>query len=103
MYIYLFPFGFQYAFTPLLQLGHFSDTMIQPELVSRMSQTRFLHRLFGHFIFRINHLPKIHLLLSPCIDMEQGNHPVPVDSKLIFCLNNLSSIIFPKIVYYVFD
>ena len=53
MYIYLFPFGFQYTFITLPQLGHFSDTMIQPEPVSPMSQARFLHRLSGHFIFRI--------------------------------------------------
>jgi len=53
MYIYLFPFGFQYTFTTLPQLGHFSDTMIHPEPVSPISQARFLHRLSGHFIFRI--------------------------------------------------
>ena len=53
MYIYLFPFGFQYTFITLPQLGHFSDTIIQPEPVSPMSQARFLHRLSGHFIFRI--------------------------------------------------
>ena len=53
MYIYLFPFGFQYTFTTLPQLGHFSDTMIHPKPVSPISQARFLHRLSGHFIFRI--------------------------------------------------
>ena len=53
MYIYLFPFGFQYTFITLPQLGHFSDTIIQPEPVSPMSQARFLHHLSGHFIFRI--------------------------------------------------
>ena len=49
--------------------------MIQPEPVSPISQARFLHRLSGHFIFRIipPPLPKIHLLLSPRTDMEQGN------------------------------
>jgi len=35
------------------QLGHFSDTIIQPEPVSPMSQARFLHHLSRHFIFRI--------------------------------------------------
>ena len=53
MYIYLFPFGFQYTFITLPQLGHFSDTIIQPEPVSPISQARFLHHLSGHFIFRI--------------------------------------------------
>lgn len=74
MYIYLFPFGFQYTFITLPQLGHFNDTIIQPEPVSPISQARFLHHLSGHFIFRIIPPPlppKIHLLLSPRTDMEQ--------------------------------
>ena len=38
---------------PLPQLGHLSDTMLQPEHVSPISQARFLYHLSRHFIFQI--------------------------------------------------
>ena len=85
MYIYLFPFGFQYTFTTLPQLGHFSDTMIQPEHVSPISQARFLHRLSGHFIFRIipPPLPKYIYCYPPALIWNKGTS-LSADSLLSF-------------------
>ena len=79
MYIYLFPFGFQYTFITLPQLGHFSDTIIQPEPVSPMSQARFLHRLSGHFIFRIipPPFPKYICCYLPARIWNKGTSLVP--------------------------
>ena len=54
MYIYFFSFGFQYIRTTSPQCWHFSSITTTPKRVSQISQTRFLHCLFGHFIFRIS-------------------------------------------------
>jgi hypothetical protein len=98
MYIYLFPFGFQYTFITLPQLGHFSDTIIQPEPVSPMSQARFLHRLSGHFIFRIipPPFPKYICCYLPTLIWNKGTSlSLPVPFYHLFIIGFPSAPRFP--------